>query len=145
MSPLELSKSAEYRDGMWAFVHSDFDRARELFLLCLAACGSNSEDARWTIMRALADVEHASGNRDTGAAYFAELIGLDPTSPLPRLMFAKSLLCYAKDRCAAVEQLTIAESLLSAPTYPADDQELPRVYYEDEFARFRAEIGKHKE
>lgn len=135
-----VSTSDEYRKGMYAFVEGRLADARELFQRCLTLCGED-KDERWVILSDLARVEHQAGNRELGSAYFTELISEDPKSPLSILCFAKSLLHHANAPAAALEQLERAKSLLNSSAYPADSQELPRSYYEEEFQRLSKELA----
>jgi len=93
-------------------------------------------------MQTLANVEAKAGNPELAHALHKQAIGLDPSSPLPLLMYAKGLLTAFHSPKWAEAYLAQAEKLLNSTGWVPHDDELSREWYLREFDELRGKISE---
>lgn len=142
---MRLSDEPDFLFAIPAAVAGDFSGARTslLRLIARARQEQNQDGHLGYLLQVLGGVEARAGNAVEGHALHQEAISLDLGSPLPRLLYAKSLLEAFKLPEEAKAQLAKAEAIFeSVPK--RDDPDEPIAWYEEQFRELGARLGMRR-
>lgn len=138
---MRLSEQKEYLAAMLAADKGDVIAVRTNLMLLLGRARAENDTLNVVYMhQRLGDVEAKSGNIEKAHSLHIEAIGLDPSSPLPVLEYAKSLLRVFRRPDLASARVMEAQALLASLS-PSDD-ELPRSWYEKEIHALIQDLGR---
>ena len=139
---MRLSDEPDYLFAVPAAAIGDYAGARiSLLRLIERARQEPPEDSPLGyLLQVLGSVEACAGNAAGGHALHREAIDLDPASPLPHLLYAKSLLEAFKLPEEARAQLAKAEALFGS-TLNRDDPDQPTGWYKEQVHELEARLG----
>lgn len=139
---MRLSDEPDYLFAVPAAAAGDYAGARTSLLRLIGrARQERAEDSHLGyLLQVLGSVEARAGNAAEGHALHREAIDLDSASPLPRLLYAKSLLEAFKLPEEAKAQLAKAEAIFGS-MLNRDDSDEPIAWYEEQFHELGARLG----
>ena len=130
---MRLSDQPEYLAAVPAIADGDYDTGRRNLERLLVTCRERADVATTGfVLQLLGDLEARSGNFDKGRAFYEEAVRLDSASPLPLLLYAKSLATLFADRDLALLRLAEAEQIFNAATWRPIEDGLDREWYQRE-------------
>ena len=140
---MRLSDQREYLDATVATTEGNFEVARVKWKTLLARARAESDTFNVVgLLQRLGDVEAEAANFDLAHSLHMEALQLDPSSPLPVLLYAKSLLHIFRRPDLARSRVADAQALL-ASLKPSED-ELPKSWYEKEIHALVRHIERTK-
>ncbi|TAK92601.1 MAG: hypothetical protein EPO06_00105 [Burkholderiaceae bacterium] len=126
MQPREPS---EARQAVDAWLAGDYERARELYSVCVAKAalpgaglGPNFYLSEW------ARHEASIGNREAFERLFAKVFASEPDAPFWRLCYARDTWTELKDEVACHDRIGTLEALLASDRWNRTLDLAPRAY-----------------
>jgi hypothetical protein len=138
---MRLSDQSEYIAAKVAEGKGDLSGARRYLQAVLERARSKGDG--WNVialLQQLGDIEAKAGNLESAHSLHIEAIGLDRSSPLPVLLYAKSLLSVFQRPDLARSRAADAEALLAS--FESSEDEMPRDWYEREIHALTQEIAR---
>jgi len=143
--PVRFSEQREYIIAIPAFVEKDYATARtnlEALIERLRLAGETGQTAY--LLHVLGNVEAEAGELEKGHSLHRKALDLAGPHPFEHLMYATGLVRSFSQPKDAIAQVEAAEELIRSGQWTPSEEDMPREWYESEFAKIRAEADGHE-